>query len=382
MGKPSHPEAVGGKARRKREPNGNRSVALAYIQAQCGSLFRRGFSLVAHREKLYVRVAGTKAPLYLDLSAPWQDVQRRAALLQEHIEKAPYDAEQWRLLALGGSKGGPQSTLEEISRLWRQRKEAEGVLESTFQRDHARFLKRLDPRKPLSSPSLMKAIAQTKPGSLNRSRAVSLYRNVAKACGHTWNGDLLDALVVRGYRHEKRSIALFTDEEIEKIVLTARSRGDLPWWRVMALMAIYGLRPWEAWYAEPSSQHDGCVWIPIGKRNSSGSNQPREVPPFHRRWLDQFDIKAAWRASLPELPGKHMAGNFTCAYIKRKIDLPAEGKKTAYGFRNAYARRIHSPEYRVTDGDGSAFMGHTVMVHNAVYRKWVAGYDDPIARYL
>lgn len=382
MGRPSRSVPLGGKPSRKREPNGNRSIALTYIQAQCGSLFRRGFSLVAHREKLYVRAAGTKIPLFLDLSASWQDVQRRAALLQEELEKGAYDPDEWRLLALGPAAGGKGVTLRELDALWRQRKEAEGIHPNTYERDHARYLRRLDPRRPLSAASLMRAIAMTKAGSPSRVRAVNVYRNAAKACGQPWNGGLLDPLVVSGYRCEKKPTPLFTDQEIEAIVLGAWDRGDLPWWRILALMAIYGLRPWEAWYAEPSTQHEHCAWIPIGKRNSKGANPPREVPPFHRHWIELFRLEEVWRAPMPPLPNTGVAGNYANLYLKRKAGVLTNTGKSSYGFRNSYARRIHSAEYRVTDGDGAAFMGHTVVIHNAVYRRWVAGFEDPIARYL
>lgn len=389
MSESGHLVSVGSKSRRKREPNGNQPepngsqlVALSYLRSQCGALFGRGFSLVAHREKLYVRTAGTKIPLFLDLSAPWQDVQRRAAALQDLLKQGPYDPQEWK-----GTIQDPTATeagmgLVELEALWRRRKMAEGIQPSSYERSHFRMLQRLDERRPLSTSSIMRAIETTEPGSLNRARALSLYRNLAKASGHPWNGNLLDPLVTRGYRNKKRQTPLFTDQEIEEIVLRARGQGDLGWWRVFSLMAIYGLRPWEAWFAEPSKVHAMCVWIPIGKRNSSGCNPPREVPPFHRRWVELFDLSKAWKAPLPTLPDKRVAGTRSSKYLVRKLGMPPGEGKSPYGFRNAYARRIHSTEYRVTDGDGAAFMGHTVMIHNAVYRRWVAGYDDPIARYL
>lgn len=382
MGKSEQSVANGGKPAHEREPNGNRSIALAYIKSQCGSLFRRGFSLLAHRDKLYVRSEGTKIPLFLDLSASWQDVQRRAAALQDELAAGPYDPDAWRLQVSGGGSEGQFTTLDELETFWQTRKMAEGVLESTYRKDHQHYLRRLDQRRPLSSGSLMRAIAQARPGSRGRVRAVSLYRSVAKASGHPWNSELFDPLAAKDYGQERRKIPILPDSEIERIVLGSRERGDLDWWRVLALMATYGLRPWEAWVAEPSDNHPGCAWVPIGKRNSRGSSPPREVPPFHRNWLELFGIEEAWTAPLPKIRAKNIAGQRANRYMATKLGIESGSGKSSYAFRNAYARRIHSPQYRVTDGDGAVFMGHTVVVHNAIYRRWVAGYDDPVARYL
>ena len=173
---------------------------------------------------------------------------------------------------------------------------------------------------------------------------------------------------------------LFSDEEIEELVLASLDRGD-DYGRVLALLATYGLRPWEGWLAEPSQRHGDCVWIPIGKKSTKGTNPPREVPPFHPRWYELFDIETLWSKPLPVLARREWSAGRVTRYLKRRFKIEYGTGRSAYGFRNAYARRIHSPEYRVTDGDGALFMGHTVMVHNQVYRRWVAGSDDPIARY-
>lgn len=355
------------------------ALVIEYLKAQCGALFRRGFSLVAHRERLYVRVRGTKIPLHLDLSAPWQQVQQRAIELQKLLDQGCYDPEAWRLKVVMNQGGAKALPLEELERIWRQRAEARGVSPSTYQRGHLRYIRRLDPRQPFGRSSLMAAIATTGPGTKTRRQVIRLYRSLAKVAGVPWNSELLDGLA-EGHA-PKKPTPVFTDEEIETIVLHARDSGRLGWWRALALMGVYGLRPWEAWVAEPSIAHKNCVWIPIGKKHSHGTTLPREVPPFHPRWLEKFDLEMAWRAPLPRLSSRSVAGQNTNRYLASQHQGIGPGK-SAYGFRNAYARRIHSTEYRVTDGDGAAFMGHTVIVHNAIYRRWLEGYYDPIERYL
>lgn len=364
----------------EREPNGNQ-LALAYLRSQCGSLFRRGFQLVAHRRQLYVRTAGTKVPLRLDLSASWQQVQERCGELQEHLGRGTYDPAAWQSSLGGVSRRIQGRELEALIDLWRRRKLAEGCSIETFRNDYERYLRRLDSRRPLSEASILRAIESFPAASERRRRVVRAYRQIAAACGAPWNSALLDPLQGAGRSMAKRETPFFTDEEIEAVIEYLRSKGRRGWWRVVALMAIYGLRPWEAWIAVPAERED-CILVPQGKKNSSGITPPRVVPPFHLEWIRAFDVKTALEAPLPRRQASTSIGGQITSVLERLPCLSPDGRRrTAYGFRHAYARRIHGPRYRVTDAHGALFMGHTVAVHNTAYRRWIAGSEDPLAAY-
>jgi hypothetical protein len=144
-------------------------------------------------------------------------------------------------------------------------------------------------------------------------------------------------------------------------------------------MAIYGLRPCEAWIAEPSKTHRDCVWIPDGKKNSKGTNPPRLVPPYHPEWVKRFQLELLWDEAPPQLNNISEAGKRTNQQLSR-YGLCLKGhRETSYGFRHAYARRLHSPRHRVTDTHGALFMGHSVAAHNKAYRQWIEGQGDPLA---
>lgn len=379
---------------RKREPNGNRfpfqdpdQLALDYLRSQCGSLFRRGFQLVLHRQQLYVRTAGTKVPLRLDPAASWQQVQTRCAQLQTLLGQGPYDPFAWDELLGEPETRRSRSRMpgrEEIIATWRRRKLAEGCSERTFRYSYETYLLRLDVRRPLGDASLLAAIESMPPTSPRRRRMVRLFRQVSLAFGVPWNSHLLDPLQGARQILPKRETPFFTDQEIEQLVLALRAAGKLEWWRLTATLAIYGLRPWEAWIAQPDAR-PGCLLVPRGKKNSTGTAPPRVVPPFHREWLELFDLQAALRQPLPKLHASCSVGGVVTTYLRRSGLLPAAGagraRHSAYGFRHAYARRMHSPRYRVTDTHGALFMGHTISVHNTAYRRWILGTEDALEAY-
>lgn len=374
-------------------PEGSRVIELTVelLAARCAGAFGRGFRLRAIGQRLYVQLSGRRVPLYLDYDADPVDVQERAlALLRfRHEQGRDFDVEAWRdvvgekrvrrgkpaLAATGGKS--VRLTLEGVAAAWQRFKRAQGVSDATIERHYLVHLRRLDPGAPLSEASLLAAIEQTDPRSPSRRRVVAFLRRLCGLCGQPWNSELLDPLQNAGLAVQHRAQAFFSDEEIVAIIGGGLSR---PWRRVVTLLAVYGLRPWEAWLAEPSSRRSNCVWIPSGKTNRHGTTPPRQVPPFHPQWYDQLKVAQLWSSELPALAALGQAGSRVNQHLRRHGLIAASGQ-TSYGFRHAYARRLHSPLYRVTDAHAALFMGHTVAAHHKAYRGWLGG-DDPIGTYL
>ena len=368
-------------------PSGPRSGALGdpvvqHLSSCCGALFSRGFSLTVHRDKLYVRTLGTKVPLYLPLHAHWEEVHERAQLLRDHLEQhGSYVRHLWESQTswVGAVANTSQGSLQEMAyQLWWKRKRAEGCSQASFEKHYGSYIRRLDERQPFSDSSLMGLIESTDPQGSTRKRLVSFLRELAESLGAGWNAPLLDPLQMRGRRVNHREQPFFSDDEIERILHGVAQRPHRGWQKVLTLMAIYGLRPWEAWIAEPSSTHRNCLWIPIGKKNSKGTNPPRTVPPYHPEWVERFQLQRLVEEAPPQLNSLSIAGARTTQQLHRYgFCSPGDGQ-TSYGFRHAYARRLHSPLHRVTDTHGALFMGHTVAAHNKAYRQWIDGQADPL----
>jgi len=366
-------------------------LTVELLAARCASAFGKGFRLKAIGQRLYVQLSGRKVPLYLDYDADPVDVQERAlALLRfRHEHGKDFDTEGWRDAlgqkrartgkGLGPAKDSPKAklTLEEVAATWQRFKRAQGVGDATIERHYLVHLRRLDPLRPLSDPSLLAAIEQTDPKGPSRRRVVAFLRQLCQLCGQPWNSALLDPLQNAGMAVRHRPQAFFSDEEIVAILGGGLSGS---WRRVVALLAVYGLRPWEAWVAEPSSNRADCVWIPSGKTNRHGTTPPRQVPPFHPKWVEEFQLPQLWHKPLPPLSSQGQAGSRVNQHLRRHGLITGEGQ-TSYGFRHAYARRLHSPQYRVTDAHAALFMGHTVAAHHKAYRSWLGG-EDPIGIYI
>jgi hypothetical protein len=366
-------------------------LTVGALAARCSGTFGRGFRLRAVGRRLYVQLTGRRVPLYLDFDADPVDVQERAlALLRfRHERRDEFDSDAWHEACLGegvrtGKRPGrksksdrPRLDLNEVAATWQRFKRAQGVSDDTIKRHYFSHLRRLDPEQPLSDASLLRAIEQTSPRSPTRRRAVTFLRNLCELCGQPWNAPLLNPLRNAGMAVEHRPQAFFSDEEIRGIVGGGLSA---PWQRVVVLLAVYGLRPWEAWVAEPSKDRADCIWIPSGKTNRYGTTPPRQVPPFHPEWVEEFQLPRLWTKPLPSLSSRSQAGSRVNQHLRRHGLISGEGQ-SSYGFRHAYARRLHSPRYRVTDAHASLFMGHTVAAHHRAYRSWLGG-EDPIGIYL
>lgn len=364
-------------------------LTVDLLVARSGTTFGRGFRLRAVGQRLYVQMAGRKVPLHLDLDAEPALVQERGILLRRFCKEleGEFCSETWRdACAVDRRKTGKSTLtgrrrpqLEEVVAQWQRLKAAEGVSASTIERHYLSHLRRLDERDPLTDNSLLKAIEATDPQSPTRRRVVAFLRRLCAMHGVSWNSVLLDPLQQsgRGVRH--RPQAFFSDAEIEAM-LAPTSPLSGSWRRVVALLAVYGLRPWESWVVEPCQQRAGCVWVPSGKTNRHGTTKPRQVPPFPLEWLELFGVAELWDKPLPKLGDLSKAGVRVNQQLRRG-GLVAQDGATSYGFRHAYARRLHSPRYRVTDAHASLFMGHTVAAHHQAYRSWLGG-EDPIGTYL
>lgn len=360
-------------------------LTVQLISARSGTTFGPGFRLRAIGRKLYVQMSGRKVPLYLAFDSEPAVVQARAlelgAFVQEHGSAFPSEAWREACSATRARKGKPQKArlrLETVIDSLKRMKLAQGASERTFELHYLPKLRQLDPKDPLGAESLLRVIEATKPFTQVRRRTIAMLRQACLLSGVAWNDLALDSLGQNGKAGRRSSQPFFTDEQIELLLL--RTPLSPPWRRMLALMAIYGLRPWEAWVAEPCPHRSDCVWIPIGKKATGGTTRPRQVPPFHPEWVHRFGVAELQAVDPPPIPSLSDAARVTNRQIRSRLAM-GRGSPSAYGFRHAYARRLHSARYRVTDTHAALFMGHSVKTHYDVYRDWIGG-DDPIALYL
>ena len=270
-------------------------------------------------------------------------------------------------------------TLAAVTRSLMSEKEALNAVGGTTDK-YASILRKLDENDPLSEESIEKALTGLDPDSQHRRLVAKTLKQQRETFGLPWT-PRLDRLVGWGRRIKRKPQPIFTDEEIER---QAGMTFKAEWRKIHALMAVYGLRPWEAFIAEPCKVYPGNVWIGEGKRSSRGENPPRSAPPFHPRWHREFDIAGLLAVDNPstEMPWpqfKRQAAQRVNRYLRRYGIYGSSETKSAYGFRHAYARRLHTPEYRITSNHAAVFLGHSVATHNKTYQRFITGVDDPYA---
>ena len=256
-------------------------------------------------------------------------------------------------------------------------KQALGTSPQTL-RKYEPAMRMLDQRNPLSEESLVRAISSTTPGTQHRRMVANYFKFACELHGVEWTPRLV-RLSQKGQRIKRKEQPFFTDEQLE-----AQAQVKLlpHWQKIHRLLMIYGLRPWEAFIAQPCKTHPGNVWIGEGKKVARGETKPRSVPPFHKRWFVQYDMAALMAEPNPptELDWKAFK-----SIANQRVNQRFRGnglygmEASAYGFRNAYARRMHL-QYEIIQTHGALFMGHSLATHLSVYQEWIGASSDPYAQ--
>ena len=143
-----------------------------------------------------------------------------------------------------------------------------------------------------------------------------------------------------------------SDEKIEE----AFNKIKAPHWRwQFACAAVYGLRPHEIPLVTFNDEWE-CI---VPDETKTGFHV---AWPLHSRWIDLFGIKDIRRGNqTPE----NMSNSWRNARQPRRynIDIPL------YDLRHAYAIRCLRKGIQSTIA--ARLMGHTVMIHERTYRRWI-----------
>jgi integrase len=231
----------------------------------------------------------------------------------------------------------------------------------TWTNDYQRIFDRLPQEEPLTAETLHATLKTTEPNTRQRVRAVTVLKALARFAKVDY-----DASRYRGkynYFNPKTRRFLPTDEEI---VQAYAKIEDSHWQWVFAMMATYGLRNHEVFLLDLDSLRAGNEIITV----LEGKTGPREVFPFPPEWW--YEMKC-YRPLLPnvDLTRDHSAlGRSVTKYFRqprtRKRDpLPFK----PYDLRHRFA--IRTLEYGLEPTLAAQQMGHSLAVHNGIYKKWI-----------
>lgn len=235
---------------------------------------------------------------------------------------------------------------------------SEGGRASTWAGDYLKVLRHLPQDKPLTPHRLRDLVERWEPNSRSRQRACHAAQYLAKFAGVDWTAGKLKG------RYKARPVdprRIPTDEEIEA-QFDRLENADWRW--VYGSIAAYGLRPHEALRCdlEKFKQGDGKCWVPHETKTGA-----RRVWPLHPEWFYSFRLQQSRRPPINLARDNSAIGHAATEYFSRTARLPFN----LYSLRHAWARRAYLEG--LDDAAAAKMMGHSLDVHQTIYRAW---FDD------
>tara|TARA_B100000579_G_scaffold362107_1_gene320057 strand:- start:317 stop:1606 length:1290 start_codon:yes stop_codon:yes gene_type:complete len=151
----------------------------------------------------------------------------------------------------------------------------------------------------------------------------------------------------------------------------------MEWDLAIKLSIVYGLRPIEVSHAylEVKKNDKEYLFCTYCKKAGAGITKPRRLFPLHPEWEEKWQLleRVMRKDPLPRM--KAGAGDAFKNYLRFNDvwkKLKEQKGAVPYSFRHSYSKRAHQV-YKLSDREVSAFMGHTVPVHNSIYCQWSQG---------
>ena len=225
--------------------------------------------------------------------------------------------------------------------------------EKTWAKDYGGVLQQLPRAQNLGAEPLIELLKLSEPGSRTRQRQVNALQMFAR-----WAGidvDLSDYRIkARNLRIDPRSLP--TDSEIESAFdLMASSSSE--WAMIFGLMAVYGIRPGETWFADLDSLSSSPALLTV----TAGKTGPRSsIFPIWPEWVERFSLLDR---QLPPMTQNKEPGTPVSRKFK-EIGIRFQ----PYALRHAWAGR--AAKFGVDTGSAAIQMGHSVKIHLDYYSHW------------
>ena len=222
--------------------------------------------------------------------------------------------------------------------------------ETTWQTDYQRVFDALPQSHPLTLAVCEQLIRTKAPDSRTRRRYVDALSRLCRFAGLE-----PDFQSLRGNYSALRVVPreLPLDADIDRVRLTI---PNPEWRRLYGLLAVYGLRPHEAFSLDLSQ-------FPLARVGEATKTGSRIVYPFYPEWAETWDLVG----SLPSVTGKNntaLGHRVNHAFQRYQIPFPP------YHLRHCWA--VRSLEFGLDLSLAAAQMGHSVSVHSQIYHAWIS----------
>ena len=164
------------------------------------------------------------------------------------------------------------------------------AVKKTLDKDYLSVFKKLPQDEDLTFELAKNLVLSAKPDGRWRKR----YKNALKMLSRFANKEFYFSQIVSSYS-SKNTVArqLPTDKEIE-FYYNEITNKNMEWAYYLGLLAIFGLRPQEAFYSNLEITEDQPLIEVLHNKN----NCHRLVFPYPKKWLNDFNI---WQPNLPKI---------------------------------------------------------------------------------
>jgi integrase len=223
---------------------------------------------------------------------------------------------------------------------------------ATYQKDYRDIYKKIPRDQPLT-PELLKKVVESIPDDTRtRKRAAYALQHLATFIG--WDINLTDLSGHYSPSHTQTRI-LPSDQAIAAFYPTIQNDK---WRWVYGAIAVYGLRPHEAFFLRINP--DGTANVTAGKTG------PRKIWPFLPEWFYEFQVSVK---RLPPVTTENrpyeLIGRNTVKYLRTAAKCPFQ----IYNLRHAWA--VRTMALGLSDHLAAKQMGHSVQIHQRIYQHWI-----------
>lgn len=219
----------------------------------------------------------------------------------------------------------------------------------TWKEDYFKPFNKLPQEKPLTRQILEKTILTSKPDSRQRKRLVLAYSLLADKFKIEHDFKRLKG----NYSPKEVNPRLLPNDAL--ISQCFDSVPNLQWQWVFRMLACYGLRNHEVFFAD-LKDYPLCFV-------SEGKTGERYAYPLYPEWANLWDLK---EGIPPNCTGKthgDLGSRVTNAFTRYKVPF------NALDIRHSWARRAF--EFNLDPGLAARSMGHSLKVHCETYRRWI-----------
>jgi hypothetical protein len=224
---------------------------------------------------------------------------------------------------------------------------------ATYNTDYRNMWRKIPRDQPFTPELLRQTLEAIPDNTATRRRAANAFQKLA-----TFAGFDIDLWALSGHYSSKHpgERILPTDAAIAKFFPTIKN----DYWRwVYGAIAVYGLRPHEAFFTRINP--NGTANVLKGKTGS------RKIWPYLPEWFYEFNIATQ---RLPPIAIENrpyeLIGRNVCKYLRTHAKCPWK----IYDLRHAWA--VRTMDLGLKDTLAARQMGHSVKVHQEIYQQWIS----------